>query len=86
MVLFGVGLSQGEGADQTVMGTTDQAAPRHSAHLPYEILIDGKRVLAFYGQFRIAQSFPDLSMGTFMKISGAPDAIEAALTALATSK
>ena len=29
-----------------------------------------------HGKFRIAQSFPDLTMGTFMKISGAPAAIE----------
>jgi hypothetical protein len=28
-----------------------------------------------HGKFRIAQSYPDLGMGTFMKISGAPDGI-----------
>ena len=35
-----------------------------------------------HGKFRIAQSFPDLTMGTFMKISGAPDGIEKVLGGL----
>lgn len=84
--LFGVAISGGDGADQTVMGATDGAELKHTAHLPYELLVSGGEVRALHGKFRIAQSFPDLGMGTFMKISGAPDAIESALKAAAGGK
>lgn len=84
--LFGVALSEGAGADRTVMATTDVAPLKHTPHLPYELLISGGKVYALHGKFRIAQSFPDLTMGTFMKISKAPDSIEDALKAAAGGK
>ncbi len=74
--LFGVAIKEGDGADATVMGATDQGALRHTAHLPYELLVSGNKAYMLHGKFRIAQSFPDLGMGTFMGISAAPDAIE----------
>jgi len=73
--LFGVAILSGAGADETVMKITDTGARRHTAHLPHEVLVAGGRALMLHGKFRIAQSFPDLKMGTFMKISGAPDGI-----------
>jgi hypothetical protein len=79
--LFGVGLKEGEGADAAVMEVTDKGAFKHTAHLPYELLVSGNKVLMLHGKFRIAQSFPDLTMGTFMKISGAPDGIKDAFKA-----
>jgi len=82
-VLFGVALTTGKGADETVMATTDTGELKHTPHLPYELLISGSKVYALHGKFRIAQSFPDLGMGTFMKISGAPAAIHEALAAVA---
>jgi len=80
--VFGVAILSGEGADATVLKITDTGARRHTAHLPYEILVAGGRVLMLHGKFRIAQSFPDLTMGTFMKISGAPDGIAKVLGGL----
>ncbi|MHB8834474.1 MAG: hypothetical protein ACYC9Y_02010 [Candidatus Methylomirabilia bacterium] len=80
--LFGIAILAGAGADVTVMKITDTGAPRHTAHLPYEVLVAGGRVLMLHGKFRIAQSFPDLTMGTFMKISGAPDGIAKVLGGL----
>lgn len=77
--LFGVALTQGEGADESVMAITDSGDLKHSAHLPYDVLVSGGKVYALHGKFRIALSFPDLAMGTFMKISKAPDAIGEAL-------
>lgn len=77
--LFAVTIASGDGADATVMKITDNGAIKQTAHLPYEVLVSGKRALMLHGKFRIAQSFPDLSMRTFMKISGAPDGIEKAL-------
>lgn len=82
-VLFNVALKEGAGADAPVMQIIDQADPRHTAHLPYELLVSGDSVYTLHGKFRIAQSFPDLTMTTFMKISDAPDGIEAALKSAA---
>jgi hypothetical protein len=80
--LFGIAILAGEGADTTVMRITDAGARRHTAHLPYEVLVSGGRATMLHGKFRIAQSFPDLTMGTFMKISGAPDGIAKVLGGL----
>lgn len=74
--VFGVAIVEGKGADQTVMAATDTGDLRHTPHLPYELLVSGNKAFILHGKFRIAQSFPDLGMGTFMKISGAPNAIE----------
>ncbi len=80
--LFGIAILAGDGADETVMKATDTGVRRQTAHLPYEVLVAGGRVLMLHGKFRIAQSFPDLTMGTFMKISGAPDGIAKVLGGL----
>jgi len=77
--LFSVAIIEGSGSDATVMKATDTRAQRHTAHLPYDFLVSGGKVVMLHGKFRIAQSFPDLTMGTFMKISGAPAAIEQAI-------
>lgn len=74
--VFGVAISKGAGADRTVMGNIDIANIKHSAHLPYEILVSGKKAYMLNGKFRIAISFPDLTMGQFMGISSAPDSTE----------
>lgn len=77
--LFNVAVKEGVGADAPVMQIIDQAEMRHTAHLPYDLLVSGNKVYMLHGKFRIAQSFPDLTMSTFMKISDAPDAIETSL-------
>lgn len=78
-VVFGVAVKDGEGADTAVIGTTDVGDLKHTAYMPYELLVSGNKAYALHGKFRIALSFPDLKMGTFMKISGAPKGIKAAL-------
>lgn len=93
MTLFGVGLT---GADQDdcssdpyIMGRIDKDSPRHSAHLPYEILVYGDQAEALYARFRIAISWPHLPMmasdtgATFFSIMCAPGAIEDALMKIA---
>lgn len=77
--VFGIGLAEGKGADAVVMAVTDKGELKHSAHLPYELLVSDGKVYMLHGKFRIALNFPDLTMGTFMKISGAPAGIERAL-------
>jgi len=83
--LFGVAISTGDGADKSVMSITDTGELKHTAHLPYELLVTGNEAIALAGKFRIAVSFPDLGMGTFMKISSAPGAISDVLGAVAGS-
>jgi hypothetical protein len=93
MTLFGVGLSGVDqddcSSDAYIMGRIDKDSPRHSAHLPYEILVYGNQVEALYGRFRIALSWPHLPMmasdtgATFFSIMCAPGAIEDALIAVA---
>ncbi|MCB2186840.1 MAG: hypothetical protein KQJ78_10510 [Deltaproteobacteria bacterium] len=86
-VLFGVGLSEGPGADQRVMTSCDADDKyKHTAYMPYELLVQGNKAYALPAKFRIAISFPDLGMGTFMTISDAPGAILDALDGVAGNK
>ena len=93
MTVIGVGLS-GEkesdcSSDAYIMGRIDKGTPRHSAHLPYEILVYGRHVEALHGRFRIAISWPYLPMmasdtgATFFSIMCAPGAIEKSLIRIA---
>jgi len=79
--VIGVSLSQGDGADAAIMKIIDIAELKHTPHLPYEVVVSDGTVYMLHGKFRIALDFPDLTMGTFMKISGAPSAIEEKLKA-----
>jgi hypothetical protein len=93
MTLFGVGLNGVDeddcSSDTYIMGRIDKDSPRHTAHLPYEILVYGNQVEALYGRFRIAISWPHLPMmasdtgATFLSIMCAPGSIEDALMAIA---
>ena len=84
--VFGVGIKNGDGSDAAVMKTVDFGELKQTAHLPYELIISDGTVYMLHGKFRIALDFPDLTMGTFMKISGAPSAIENALKQVAGGK
>lgn len=86
VTLFNVGMSDGYSGDKTIMGIIDSHRLKHSAHLPYEILIKDKKVIALHPRFRIAIGFPDLRMmgkNSFMEITKSPDAIQKALTEVA---
>ena len=74
--VFGIGISEGNGSDEKVMGVTDFGELKHTAHLPYELIVSDGVVYMLHGKFRIALDFPDLKMVTFMKISGAPGSIK----------
>jgi hypothetical protein len=87
--VFGVSLTKNCSGDKFVMGHIDFKPVRSTAHLPYEMLVSGKKVYALYARFRIAINFPDLKMmgdNSFFKIMCAPDEIEEALTLAAGSK
>jgi hypothetical protein len=92
--VFGVALKGATEADQYrddkfIMSEIDFKDIRSTAHLPYEILVSGSKVYAMYARFRIAISFPDLSMmgkNSFMNIMKSPEAIRKALTQAAGGK
>ena len=48
--------------DKYIMSEIDFQDVKSTAHLPYDILVSGNKVYALYARFRIAISFPDLSM------------------------
>jgi len=93
MTLFGVALS-GKNADDCssdkyIMSRIDKSTPRHTAHLPFELLVYGNKAEALYARFRIAISWPHLPMmasetgATFFSIMCAPSSIEEALKKVA---
>jgi hypothetical protein len=92
-VVFGVAM---KGADKDkfiddkyIMSQIDFKDVKSAAHLPYEILVSDAKVFAQSARFRIAASFPDLSMmgdNSFMKIMESPDAIKKALAYTAGDK
>jgi len=81
--LIGVRLTKGCGGDKLVMSRIDKKELRSTAHLPYEILVTDKKVVALPAKFRIAISFPSLSMigsNSFYSIMCAPGSISKALS------
>lgn len=72
--------------DGFIMSVIDFEKEKHTAHLPYELVVTDGEVEAFNARFRIALNFPDLSMmgdNSFMNIMGAPGGISKALKTIA---
>jgi len=72
-----------------IMSVVDFGELKGTAYLPYEILVDGKDVVALHMRFRMAVHYPDLKMmgkNSFMNIMPSPGAIQKALTAAAGGK
>jgi len=70
-------------SDKFIMGKIDFKKIKSSGHLPYELIVKKGNVYALFAEFRIAISFPDLSMmgdNSFMSIMCAPGSIQKALT------
>ncbi len=79
--VFGVQMTEGF-SDKQVIDTVDIGKLKHTAYLPYEIIVEGGEVYALHPRFRIAISFPDTRMvgeNSFMKMMRAPDDIHKAL-------
>lgn len=73
IAVFGVGLkskTEGEAHFLPIIGESNIAA------MPYEIILQGNKVTMLPGKYRLALSWPELSMGTFMKIMSTPGDIE----------
>lgn len=80
MAVFGVALNdpkEGEGWWVKTIGSENIAA------LPYEIYVVNNKANHLFGRFRIALGWPDVGMGSFMRIVEAPAIIQDTLTAVA---
>jgi hypothetical protein len=76
--------------DEThIMSVVDFGELKGTAYLPYEMMVDGNKILALHMRFRMAVHYPDLKMmgeNSFMNIMPSPNAIRDALTAAAGGK
>ncbi len=69
VAVFGVGLvdkEKGEAHFLPIIGEENIAA------MPYEIILQGNKATMLHGRYRIALHWPELTMGTFMKIVSTP--------------
>ena len=73
VAVFGVGLRNKENGEAYFLPTIGEA---HAAALPYEIILQGNIASILHGKYRLALHWPDLTMGTFMKIMSTPGDIE----------
>ena len=76
VAVFGIGLEDEEEGEAHFLPKIGEA---HVAALPYEIILQNKKATMLHGKYRIALHWPDLTMGTFMKIMSTPGDIEDAL-------
>jgi hypothetical protein len=79
VAVFGVGLRSTEDGESHFL---PKIGEDHVAALPYEIILQGTEATMLHGKYRIALHWPDLTMGTFMKIMSTPGDIEDTLEAL----
>ena len=79
VAVFGVALQSTEDGESYFLPKIGQD---HVAALPYEIILQGKKATMLHGKYRIALFWPELTMGTFMKIMSTPGDIEDTLEAL----
>ncbi|MDP3352492.1 MAG: hypothetical protein Q8S44_01980 [Flavobacteriaceae bacterium] len=80
VAVFGVGLENKQNGEAKFLPTIGQD---HAAALPYEMILQGNILTMLHGKYRIALFWPELTMGTFMKIMSTPGDIEDTLKALA---
>jgi len=79
VAVFGVGLKSKEDGESHFL---PKIGMDHAAAMPYEIILQGKEATMLHGKYRIALHWPDLTMGTFMKIMSTPGDIEDTLKGL----
>jgi len=73
VAVFGIALTNknnGEGHFLPIIGEENIAA------MPYQIILQNNTATMLHGKYRLALHWPELSMGTFMKIMGTPGDIE----------
>ncbi len=79
IAVFGVALTDGETGESHFLPIIGES---HIAAMPYQIILQGKEATALPGKYRLALYWPELTMGTFMKIMHTPRDIEKTLESL----
>jgi len=79
VAVFGVGLQSKEDGESYFL---PKIGEDHVAAMPYEIILQGKEATMLHGKYRLALHWPELTMGTFMKIMSTPGDIEDTLEGL----
>ncbi len=79
VAVFGIGLQNKEDGEAYFL---PKIGEKNIAAMPYEIILQGKTVTMLHGKYRLALSWPELTMGTFMKIMSTPGDIEDTLKAV----
>jgi hypothetical protein len=79
VAVFGIGLQSKEDGESYFL---PKIGEQNIAAMPYEIILQGKTVTMLHGKYRLALSWPELTMGTFMKIMSTPGDIEDTLEAV----
>jgi hypothetical protein len=73
IAVFGVGLLDPEDGEQNFL---PKIGEENIAAMPYDIILQGNEATMLHGKFRIALHWPELTMGTFMKIMSTPGNIK----------
>jgi len=81
VAVFGVGLRNKDDGESHFL---PKIGMDHAAAMPYEIILQDKTATMLHGKYRIALHWPDLTMGTFMKIMSTPGDIEDTLEGICT--
>ncbi len=79
VAVFGIALTskeEGEGSFLPIIGEDNIAG------MPYQIILQGNKATMLHGRYGLAIHWPELSMGTFMKIMSTPGYIEDTLKGL----
>jgi hypothetical protein len=84
LAVFGVAMNSRDISDTLIIGKI--GVEDRIAGFPYEMFVVNNKVYALYGRYRLALAFPDLSMGSFIRIVYAPDDIHEMLKAVAGGK
>lgn len=83
--LFGIAIKSGPGSDQAVTSALDVSPLRHTARMPWTLLVLRGRVVALHPRFKLPLDFPAMARTgehSFSAILRAPGAIEQALRGL----
>lgn len=84
LAVFGVAFNDPKTGDANWLKSIEM--PEAVAGLPYEIFVMGNEIHALHARYRLAVSFPDTGMGTFMRIFHIPGEISETLSQVAGVK
>lgn len=76
VAVYGVALLDKEKGEAFFLPIIDNS---HLAAMPYEIILQDKTATILHGRYRLALHWPELTMGTFMKIMSTPGDVETAM-------